>query len=85
MAAGDQDRWHHTFESEGLDKNFAGLFAFYDLLFGTFYMPEARQPEKFGVESERIPAGIWGQLLYPFRRPLRTASFGELESVPARK
>jgi len=79
-------RWHHTSESEGLDKNFAGLFAFYDLLFGTFHMPNGKQPEKFGVESERIPAGIWGQLLYPFRWTLRTASLGgELDSVPARK
>ena len=78
-------RWHHTSESEGLDKNFAGLFAFYDLLFGTFHMPKGRQPARFGVESENIPAGIWGQLLYPFRRPVRMASAVELDAAPARK
>ncbi len=64
-------RWHHTSESEGLDKNFAGLFAFYDLLFGTFYMPEGKKPERFGVKGESIPAGIWAQRLYPFRKASR--------------
>jgi len=60
-------RWHHTSQEEGLDKNFAGLFPWIDLLFGTFYMPRGRQPEKFGVAGERVPEGIIGQLAYPFR------------------
>jgi len=60
-------RWHHTSEDEGLNKNFAGLFPFFDLTFGTFYMPEGRQPEKFGVAGEPIPETIGAQLVYPFR------------------
>jgi len=46
-------RWHHTTESEGLDKNFAGMFPFIDLVFGTFYMPVGRQPERFGITGAR--------------------------------
>ena len=61
-------RWHHTCEQEGLDKNFAGLFAFLDLLFGTFYMPPGRQPERFGLAGQQIPKTVLGQLAYPFRR-----------------
>jgi sterol desaturase/sphingolipid hydroxylase (fatty acid hydroxylase superfamily) len=61
-------RWHHTSQEEGLDKNFAGLFPFIDLLFGTFYMPEGRRPERFGVLNEEVPEGLLGQLAYPFRR-----------------
>ncbi len=61
-------RWHHTSQEEGLDKNFAGLFPFIDLLFGTFYMPEGRRPERFGVLNEDVPEGLLGQLAYPFRR-----------------
>jgi sterol desaturase/sphingolipid hydroxylase (fatty acid hydroxylase superfamily) len=30
-------RWHHTWEAEGMDRNFSGLFPWIDLLFGTFY------------------------------------------------
>ncbi len=61
-------RWHHTSEREGLDKNFAGLFSFLDLLFGTFYMPKGRQPECFGVAGKPLPATVFGQLAYPFRK-----------------
>jgi sterol desaturase/sphingolipid hydroxylase (fatty acid hydroxylase superfamily) len=60
-------RWHHTSAAEGQDKNFAGFFPLWDLLFGTFYMPKGRQPEVFGV-SEPVPKGLIGQLIYPFRR-----------------
>jgi sterol desaturase/sphingolipid hydroxylase (fatty acid hydroxylase superfamily) len=58
-------RWHHTSEEEGLDKNFAGLFPVWDLVFGTFYMPAA-QPTAFGVR-DRVPAGFFAQLVWPFR------------------
>jgi sterol desaturase/sphingolipid hydroxylase (fatty acid hydroxylase superfamily) len=60
-------RWHHTTEKEGIDKNFAGLLPLWDLAFGTFYMPEGRQPMKFGVLGEPVPDGFWRQLLYPLR------------------
>ena len=61
-------RWHHTSEAEGRDRNFAGLFPFIDLAFGTFYMPTGREPREFGVAGEPVPPGLLGQLLYPFRR-----------------
>jgi sterol desaturase/sphingolipid hydroxylase (fatty acid hydroxylase superfamily) len=60
-------RWHHTGQAEGLDKNFAGMFPVWDLLFGTFYMPRGRQAEFFGVD-EPIPDGFLSQMLHPFRR-----------------
>jgi sterol desaturase/sphingolipid hydroxylase (fatty acid hydroxylase superfamily) len=61
-------RWHHTSESEGLDKNFAGLFPWIDVMFGTFYLPRGRVAEKFGVAGARVPAGLIGQMAYPFTR-----------------
>ena len=61
-------RWHHTSEEEGLDKNFAGLFPFFDMLFGTFYMPPGREPSRFGVLRDEVPRGLVGQLVYPFRQ-----------------
>jgi sterol desaturase/sphingolipid hydroxylase (fatty acid hydroxylase superfamily) len=67
-------RWHHTTEREGLDKNFAGLFPFFDLVFGTFYMPTGRQPMAFGILGEPVPTGLLAQLRYPFRR--RAAATG---------
>ncbi len=58
-------RWHHAAGAEGRDKNFAGLLPLWDLLFGTFHMP-GRPPERCGVDHP-MPAGVWGQLAYPWR------------------
>lgn len=63
-------RWHHSSEAEGQDKNFAGFFPVWDLVFGTFYMPKGRQPEQFGV-NDPVPRGLLGQLVYPFRPRVR--------------
>ena len=61
-------RWHHTAETEGLDKNFAGLFPFWDHLFGSFHMPKDRYPKRFGTSGEPVPTGFLGQMAYPFQR-----------------
>ena len=60
-------RWHHSAAPQARDKNFAGLFAFWDILFGTFYLPAGRQAEDFGVSGEAVPESFWGQMLFPFR------------------
>ena len=60
-------RWHHTTEDEGLDKNFAGLFPVWDLLFGSYFMPKDRQPVRFGLKDRSAPESFLGQLAYPFR------------------
>lgn len=60
-------RWHHTSEAEGQDKNFAGFFPLWDLVFGTFYMPKGRQPTDFGV-SDPVPSDLVRQLVWPFRQ-----------------
>ena len=67
-------RWHHTTEAEGLDRNFAGLFPWIDLLFGTLYMPRGVQPAHFGVAGKRVPRGLVGQLMYRLAATQRTAS-----------
>lgn len=61
-------RWHHSAEPEARDKNFAPTFPFYDLLFGTFYMPKDRLPGALGIAGNPVPKGIVGQMVYPFRR-----------------
>lgn len=61
-------RWHHTSEQEGLNRNFAGLIPAYDMLFGTFYMPEGKRPEKFGLLDQQVPDGFIAQMLFPFQK-----------------
>ncbi|MGH9969872.1 MAG: sterol desaturase family protein [Pyrinomonadaceae bacterium] len=62
--------WHHSAEPEAHNKNFAGELPLLDLLFGTYYLPRGRMPEKYGT-SEPVPAGYFGQMLHPFRRRLQ--------------
>ena len=63
-------RWHHSKDREAWDKNFAGLVVFWDILFGTFYMPKGRYPENFGIPEE-FPKDFVGQLVHPFARAFR--------------
>lgn len=59
-------RWHHSKDAAAIDKNFAGLFPFWDMVFGTLYMPEGIAPRNFGI-SEAMPSTLAGQLMHPFR------------------
>ena len=61
-------RWHHTSLEEGGDTNFAGTFPIWDILFGTFRMPDNVLPDHYGVDDKAIPSEIAGQLAYPFRQ-----------------
>ena len=58
-------RWHHTDEAQARDKNFAGLLALWDILFGTYYMPRNKRPENFGTRTP-VPSDLIGQLIFPF-------------------
>lgn len=61
-------RWHHTAQKEGLDKNFAPTFPLLDIIFGTFYMPEGRAPEQYGIRGGTVPDSFIGQMLWPFKQ-----------------
>jgi sterol desaturase/sphingolipid hydroxylase (fatty acid hydroxylase superfamily) len=63
-------RWHHTSEADGRDKNFAGIFPLWDILFGTYFMPKDRVPVHFGTDTA-VPHGLFGQLLFPFKKRAR--------------
>lgn len=61
-------RWHHTSLREGGNTNFSGTFPVWDVLFGTFRMPEGRLPDDYGIDDRAFPSEIAGQLAYPFRK-----------------
>jgi sterol desaturase/sphingolipid hydroxylase (fatty acid hydroxylase superfamily) len=64
-------RWHHAGpdalpEELPSGVNFANLLPIWDLLFGTFHLPQS-QPTSFGADVP-VPAGFGAQLVFPFRR-----------------
>lgn len=60
-------RWHHTLPKEGGNRNFAGTFSLFDVIFGTFYMP-GDLPEHYGVEERGFPMSFGTQVIYPLGR-----------------
>jgi sterol desaturase/sphingolipid hydroxylase (fatty acid hydroxylase superfamily) len=66
-------RWHHACDPRTSGKNFAVFFSFYDVLFGSYRMPEgARQPAAFGLPDRVRLAGLGAALSYPFRLRVRS-------------
>src|SRR4051794_16947738 len=62
-------RWHHTSMEAGGNTNFAGTFPVWDILFGTWRMPENTLPDNYGIDNQAtFPTEIAGQLAYPFRQ-----------------
>jgi sterol desaturase/sphingolipid hydroxylase (fatty acid hydroxylase superfamily) len=61
-------RWHHTGLEEGGNTNFAGTFPIWDILFGTFRMPQNKLPDNYGKDEPAMPSEIAGQIAYPFRQ-----------------
>jgi len=58
--------WHHT-NDDHRHKNFAPLFSWVDMLFGTFYLPSQGWPTRYGIDRAISP-NMAAQLLNPLLR-----------------
>jgi sterol desaturase/sphingolipid hydroxylase (fatty acid hydroxylase superfamily) len=61
-------RWHHTAPDQGGDSNFSSTFSIWDKMFGTFYMPEGKLPQEYGVDDPHFPTTWLWQMLTPFKQ-----------------
>jgi len=60
-------RWHHAEGPSARPCNFADFLPLWDLLFGTFHLPDGL-PSSVGPGDTPVPAGLLAQLAFPFRR-----------------
>jgi lathosterol oxidase len=60
--------WHHCLEKEYYGKNFAVVFPYIDMMFGTYYLPKDKWPKGTGLDEADFPKGFLKQLVYPFRK-----------------
>lgn len=58
--------WHHSRDTEAVDKNYAAHFAFLDYLFGTAVTADRKWPNRYGVIGDYIPVGFVKQQAFPF-------------------
>jgi len=62
-------RWHHSKTIEESNTNYGGNLIFWDIVFGTRFLPEDREPpEEIGIAAlPAFPSGFWANLASPFR------------------
>jgi sterol desaturase/sphingolipid hydroxylase (fatty acid hydroxylase superfamily) len=58
--------WHHADEPEAHASNYSVFLPLWDLVFGTYFLPENRRPQRYGI-GEPMPTGLVHQLRYPLR------------------
>jgi sterol desaturase/sphingolipid hydroxylase (fatty acid hydroxylase superfamily) len=65
--------WHHTNDPLAIHSNYSVFLPVWDQLFGTYFMPRNRRPDRYGID-EHMPTSMIGQLRHPFHgcgNPLR--------------
>jgi lathosterol oxidase len=60
--------WHHCEDPKYYGKNFASIFPFIDMIFGTYYLPGKVWPAGTGVHEAQYPKGFVKQTIYPFTK-----------------
>lgn len=60
--------WHHCEDPKYYGHNFASIFPFIDMIFGTYYLPGNKWPEGTGVHESLYPKGFIKQSIYPFTK-----------------
>jgi sterol desaturase/sphingolipid hydroxylase (fatty acid hydroxylase superfamily) len=65
----DLHRWHHSSVIEESNKNYGATLIFWDILFGTRFLPKDRRtPAILGIpQIPTFPKTFLGQLWVPFR------------------
>jgi sterol desaturase/sphingolipid hydroxylase (fatty acid hydroxylase superfamily) len=66
VATPEFHHWHHSREAAAINRNYAGLFPAWDIMFGSYYMPKDLRPTEYGV-NEDVPSGWWAQMKYPLK------------------
>lgn len=71
----DFHHWHHSSDTEAIDRNYAAHYAFLDYLFGTAVkVPRDKPfPERYGVVGDYMPDGFLPQQAFPFRAKAQAA------------
>lgn len=60
--------WHHCEDPKYYGHNFASIFPFIDMIFGTYYLPGKKWPAGTGVHEAQYPKGFVKQSIYPFTK-----------------
>ena len=68
----DFHHWHHSQDTEAIDRNYAAHYSFLDYIFGTAVKSEKQFPERYGVVGDYMPDGFVAQQMFPFRAMVKS-------------
>lgn len=63
-------RWHHSEHIAESDNNYGNVLIIWDLVFGTWYLPQERGVESLGLINRDYPMDFVTQMRTPFRKGL---------------
>lgn len=59
-------RWHHSVEIRESNQNYGNNLIIWDLLFGTWFLPEYKEVNELGLEDKTYPSDFINQIKAPF-------------------
>lgn len=71
--------WHHSSDQPAIDTNYAVHLPAFDMIFGTFHMPDEHWPKDYGT-TKRLPRTFVGQFVHPFKSPEVEESAAEAQA-----
>lgn len=63
-------RWHHSFVVGEANQNYGNNLIVWDLLFGTWFLPDRREVGELGLKNRTYPTSFSGQMKAPFIRKI---------------
>ena len=71
----DFHHWHHANEAGAINSNYSVFLPAWDLAFGTWFMPEDRRPQVYGID-EYMPPTMLAQVVHQTKAAVTERSFG---------
>lgn len=74
-----QHQIHHSVEPRHYDKNLGSMFALWDWLFGTLYVPRKKEDIQYGLAhgEHKEFSTLWSLYVLPFQKNARSSSMGK--------
>jgi sterol desaturase/sphingolipid hydroxylase (fatty acid hydroxylase superfamily) len=68
VGSAETHRWHHSRTPRESNANYGNTVIIWDLLFGTWFLPNAQKVARLGLQTPDYPKSFWGLMRAPFNR-----------------
>jgi ornithine lipid hydroxylase len=70
VGSAETHRWHHSREPREANGNYGSTILIWDLVFGTWHLPQGREVAAIGLREAHYPQTFWRLMRAPFTRVL---------------